>query len=679
MTIIEVGGELVLNDGTYLVTATEGNALRLQNTHTEEESVIQIADIPQRLRTASTLPDVDITALASLLKTRNRRRYRSLQRFQDHIVEMLTGTRYDNAGNEVHRPEYDPSRTSFNQRVAAKSAELVFSDTPASPSTLKRKARAYQRGGSAALIDGRSVRPQSSMRKLTPELYEALAHIVKTQTKKTTQRKKALAAQVRGELRRSHPDYDLSTLPSERTLYRYLDIMSNGKHTTGNAKTRRTSANSPGGPATRERPMYPGQEVQIDSNKLDILILDDDGNASRPTLTVMLDVGTRCVVALTLRLTATKGVDQAFILVQSVLPRGSRPGDDAIWELTRLLHPDLELWTKKETDEATRMRPFIYPECIVIDNGADFRSAIVQSTAAKLGMGISIARPYSPTDKAIIERFFLTLNDGFLAKLPGYVGGAVSERGEKIEQENLLTLPVLAELLEEWVSIVYQNQRHQGLRAPMSPRIALSPNQMYEAMATFSGKVPIPVTRDEYIGLLPDKSCVIGAEGVEVNYRKYNSVELQALRHLPSAYPSRNRKWEVRFNPYNPLFVWVRNPRGGWIEGAWRESETYRQPFASAVWTKAVQAAKANGDLDRVTEYAQLLSSLPAAKADARKQKTRSKAALEQAAAEGTPMPTGSVPLEKDDPDLAQVPDRDAKGRPIVHLSGAHSKGPKVP
>jgi hypothetical protein len=322
--------------------------------------------------------------------------------------------------------------------------------------------------------------------------------------------------------------------------------------------------------------------------------------------------------------------------------RDDRPGNDELWDLVRLLRPGAALPTKEERAEAERQRPFIYPESITMDNGLDFRGTTFEAACAKFKVNMVLARPYTPIDKPEVERVFLTIKHGFCANQPGYVGGDVGERGLKPELEPLLSLPVAAELFDQWVCMVYQNEPHEGLRDPMSPNIKFSPNQMYQASVNLSGQMRLPLTEDDYIGLLPSRYCTITHEGVQVNYRKYNSIDLQFLRRLPSDQKSMKHKWEVRFNPYNPRLVWVRDADYGWIECVWRDDDTFRQPFAPAILREARHikvASEAAGEPAKVQEIARLLTLSTAARASSKKQDVRNRTALARAAAEGTPMP----------------------------------------
>ena len=70
----------------------------------------------------------------------------------------------------------------------------------------------------------------------------------------------------------------------------------------------------------------PGEIVQIDSTRLDVMAVLDDGVVARPELTIAVDVATRTICAALLRPAGTKGVDAAVLLARMLVPEPMRPG-----------------------------------------------------------------------------------------------------------------------------------------------------------------------------------------------------------------------------------------------------------------------------------------------------------------------------------------------------------------
>ncbi|WP_166879112.1 helix-turn-helix domain-containing protein [Salinibacterium sp. ZJ450] len=633
MYTIDINNTLEFDDGKYIVAAAAGNLLRVRSVDTGEYSTVHLADVRRRLRNVPQRLEGDPRELDELHKRINQTEMRVIERKVRHIEEMRYGLPHDAPEGTDPKPEYDPDRTTITRRLEAKSRELGVDK-----STLKKWVKAYRQLGWAGLIDHRHHRRQSPLQHMDKPVWDSMMNVIESRTDKSTVPMTRLLELMKADLKMHHPGYDQSSL-KDRTLRKWGNFLMEGRYTVGDATARLSAAQTPDRPFGAERPM-PGEQVQMDSTVLDnFTVLDDEGTVQRPTLTILLDVATRSILAATIRVGSAKAVDHAFCLAQALVMRQDRPGHREMWELAKTLVPELRSLPPDDIE-----RPFIYPQRIIIDNGLDFRGSTFDAACRKFGISLTYARPNKPIDKPEVERLFGTITRGFLSKLPGYVGNAVKNRGRSPESDNLLNVVLLAEGLDRWITSVYQNNPHDGLRDPMHPHIALSPNQMHAAMASLSGTVQMPLSSEDLIELLPIDHRKITKEGIQINYLKYNSKELQALRHLPSNNKSKNYKWEVRSNPYNPRLIWVRHPEQGWIECKWREDGRFDNPHAVELDRTARRMARqaaVKGQLisaDAILEFLMLFGG----NASVQKQITRGKLAHELAEREGTPMPTAA-------------------------------------
>ncbi|MEV0538093.1 Mu transposase C-terminal domain-containing protein [Kitasatospora sp. NPDC050463] len=115
----------------------------------------------------------------------------------------------------------------------------------------------------------------------------------------------------------------------------------------------------------------------------------------------------------------------------------------------------------------------------------------------------------------------------------------------------------------------------------------LSPNEKYAALVSAAGYVPVPLSTDEYIQLMPYEWRVVSPTGVRINNRTYDS---PALIRQPSGAGPDGRRWQVHYDPYDISCVWVRNHRGtGWITATWRHLRTAPVPMGELVWDRAHQ------------------------------------------------------------------------------------------
>src|SRR6266566_4029556 len=102
--------------------------------------------------------------------------------------------------------------------------------------------------------------------------------------------------------------------------------LSVGRHTFTSAVTRRQTANRPDGMFTPTFAARPGEQVQIDSTPIDVMVLLESGLPVRADLTIAVDVSTRTICAVVLRPVGTKAVDAALLLARMPDGQGDRGG-----------------------------------------------------------------------------------------------------------------------------------------------------------------------------------------------------------------------------------------------------------------------------------------------------------------------------------------------------------------
>ena len=80
-----------------------------------------------------------------------------------------------------------------------------------------------------------------------------------------------------------------------------------------------TDGEPPAGPFTPTLAARPGEQVQIDSTPLDVMVLLEAGVVARADLTIAVDVATRTICAAVLRPIGTKAVDAALLLARMLV------------------------------------------------------------------------------------------------------------------------------------------------------------------------------------------------------------------------------------------------------------------------------------------------------------------------------------------------------------------------
>lgn len=104
---------------------------------------------------------------------------------------------------------------------------------------------------------------------------------------------------------------------------------------------------------------------------------------------------------------------------------------------------------------------------IIVDNGKEFAGVAMEHTLADLGTTLRLAPVASPQHKAIVERFFRTLNSLLVRKLPGakLPIHAMRELGYDPQATAVLTVQEVEQLIWEALA-VYHLDVHSGIGTP---------------------------------------------------------------------------------------------------------------------------------------------------------------------------------------------------------------------
>jgi hypothetical protein len=503
--------------------------------------------------------------------------------WEGHLIEVIHGLPPDAPRDARPRPAYDPIATTLTQREQAKTAELVAAGHDVNVSLVKRRRQRYEAGGLAALVDHRLLRQPTRFGRTDTRIVEAMRTAVGEAKDASTRTGSYLIWRTKQILAQRSDAHEI-TMPSRPTLYRLLDRLTVGQHTTGSARTRQSMASRPDGPFATITAVAPGELMQIDSTPLDVLVLLDDGVAGRVELTGMIDIATRTVTAAVLRPT-TKSVDASILLARTLTPEPMRPGWADALRMSRSVLPYRRLLAIDERLEHAAARPVIVPETIVADQGKVFISRNFRASCAALGISFQPAHPGSPTEKPHIERMMSSVGTLFVQFLTGYAGSNTERRGRKVDKQPLWSMSELQELLDEWLLSAWQNRPHDGLRDPLAPGRMFTPNEKYAALVESAGYVPVALSAEDYIELLPTCWKAINAYGVKLNYRTYDAEQLNPLRRQPSGVTARKNLWEVHYDPYDISRVWLRNHRGsGWITLFWKHLQRGGVPFGEMAW-----------------------------------------------------------------------------------------------
>ncbi|GAA1234551.1 Mu transposase C-terminal domain-containing protein [Streptomyces rhizosphaericus] len=518
-----------------------------------------------------------------------------------HIREVETGWPHPEGSREGQaiRPEYDPERWTLAQRDAAKAKELAaLGFVRVTRTTVERMRHAYRKQGLWGLVDKRAVpaRGRHPTGYADERVVAAVLEALRRQRGRSKGTVKGLQVLVRQILEDTH-GRGVVEMPSRSTFYRLVSVLADPADRPG--RPARTATAPARASSAAPVVLRPGEQVQIDTTRLDIMAVLEDGSLGRPELTIAVDVATRSILAAVLRPHSTKAVDAALLLAEMAVPHTARPTWPAALHLSRAEVPFARMLSLDERLEGAAARPVIVPETIVVDRGKIYLSQSFVAACEGLGVSVQPAPPRRPQAKAVVERTFRAINDLFCQHVAGHTGSNPQRRGSKTAAEARWTIPQLQDFLDEWITCGWQNRPHDGLRHPVLPKTALTPNQMWAALITISGYVPVPLAGADYLELLPVRWQPITERGIRLDYRTYNHDILDPHRGQRSPVTARDGKWEVHHNPHDARQIFVRLTDGQLHEIPWIHRDHVHQPFNDAIWRHVQTEVEQRGTRDQ--------------------------------------------------------------------------------
>ncbi|MEV7144670.1 transposase [Streptomyces tauricus] len=491
---VKLGAYVTFEGRAWQVAAVAGASVRLVDEDGQTASVLAPFLFADRTFAVVDSPAPGVVPWGLMESVPAREREQALA-WQRHIREIETGLPGGPASGGTPRPAYDPERRSMAEREQAKADELAQLGWPqVSRATVRRMRARYHAGGLMGLIPRR--RPARTTGRADERVVAAVLEALRRQRGRSRGTLKGLRELTGQILADTHGPGPVA-LPAPSTFNRLARVLADPLEHPG--RPARTTTATPVRPFTPTVALRPGELVQVDTTRLGVMAVGEDGRAVRPELTIALDVATRSVVAAVLREESTQAVDAALLLAEMAVPHPARPGWPEHLRLAHAAVPATRLLALDARLEQAAARPVVVPETIVIDRGAIFVSAAFLAACETLGVSVQPAPPRSPAAKGAVERTFGSINTLVAQHVAGYTGPHVLARGEAVQDEARFTVAQLQELLDEWVTAVWQHRPHDGLRHPVLPKKALAPNEMWGALLGTCGYVPLPLTGADYL------------------------------------------------------------------------------------------------------------------------------------------------------------------------------------
>jgi transposase InsO family protein len=593
--VITVGTRLACDGGLWEVAEMSGEGLLLRDAlggvrrvsagHLLSQPGTRLLDDPGG--EPSPVPD----PAAGML---GRQEAKELGELAGHMREVLTGYRHGSEALALPgepRPEYAPGTPRLS-RYQAKAGELGVSEV-----TVRRMVRRFGDSGPEGLIDQRKLRRGEPLAGADPRWLDMARTVLAERTEASRPTMDLVLAQVTARLEAEFGTGEVP-VPGQTRALQILREITRGTSAFGGTKAKREIAGRPPAPYGRLRALRPGEYLILDTTRLDVFAMDPVSlRWVQAELTIAMDLFDRGIAGLRLTPVSTKAADVAAVLFEAVRPL---PEPAAGWVSLqppyRGLPGSVVIDAGKLADsDGKPLLPSVPAETIVVDHGKVYLSEHVMSACARLGISVQPARVYQGTDKAALERFFLTLGEQLLVALPGYKGPDVYRRGSAPEQEAFYFLHELEQIIRQWIARCYHRQPHAGLRIPEVPGLDLSPLEMFARGIAQAGYLQVPARPDLAFDFLKTEWRTIQHYGVEVGGLRYDGRALNPYRNRTSPYAGKHAgRWPLRLDPGDVSRIWFQDPADGtWHELRWEHADAIGGPFSSEALAHARQLAAA--------------------------------------------------------------------------------------
>lgn len=287
----------------------------------------------------------------------------------------------------------------------------------------------------------------------------------------------------------------------------------------------------------------------MDHTQMDVhLVMDMRGwrYLGCPWLTVLIDVHSRCIIGWVLSFEPP-----SIYSVTECIKRANRP----------------KLWMAELFPDAPDLVG-IYGKFdeIVVDNGRELTGTSLESSMTDVGTSLRWAPVGSPTYKALIERFFRTLNELLNKRLPGGRFPINQLREWKLDprKDAVLSLDELEDLLDHAIG-VYHQELHTFLGE--APVAAWNRGVSVQGGPQFIGD---DAQLDKMVGAVVERT--LSRSGIALFDLIYHDPAITGplLEDLAASQPMRKRREgsatatvRVKYNPANIGSVHVWNPKRG--------------------------------------------------------------------------------------------------------------------
>ncbi|NOI36097.1 transposase [Vibrio cyclitrophicus] len=186
------------------------------------------------------------------------------------------------------------------------------------------------------------------------------------------------------------------------------------------------------------------ERVEADHTRLDLFVIDENTGIplGRPWLTLLYDVHTKSIVGFYLGFEPPSYLSVSLALENAILPK----------DYVKELYPSVSgTWPC-----------YGLPEHLVVDNGAEFNSKDFKISCKELKIKVKKNPTKKPWLKGSVERYFRTINNRLLSRIPGKSFSNIFERKDYDPLKNaVIDRVLLQEMVHIWLVDVYQNGKNR--------------------------------------------------------------------------------------------------------------------------------------------------------------------------------------------------------------------------
>ena len=283
-------------------------------------------------------------------------------------------------------------------------------------------------------------------------------------------------------------------------------------------------------------PEMPGEVLEIDAHQLNLWGVDERSYPlGRLWVTTAIDTCTRMIVGFHVHVGAPSSLSIAACLRNAIAPKD---------------------YVARRYPEIGREWPcWGMPVVVKLDNAFENKATFLTEAAMELGFTLHYTRPRTPEDKPFIERWFSTLENGLVRRLPGNTGLHPKDLGD-YDAANMAvaTEADVDMLMHRYVLTAYNCRPHKGIK-DVPERLWVEKTKEWE-VAPYTNVNSLEVLLGPIAWRKPSREG-IRLLGLHFNGRGKNNF-IEMIRSRAGA--ADLKKVRVRFDPYALDVIHVQDP-----------------------------------------------------------------------------------------------------------------------